>query len=115
MIELIDLKATIKFIPESEKKSKKPTTFYIKPATWRGSLAKSGLFKLKDGSQEDIEPIRDNEDAWFEYIVSRIDHIDNVGDLSIGEVLSRLTENDGAELFLKVVKNTDLTEEQLKN
>ena len=114
MIELIDLKATIKFIPKSEQKKDKPTTFYIKPSTWRGSLGMSNLFKVKTGSKTDIEAIQ-IEDGWFDYIVSRIDHIDNVGDLTIEEVLSRLSEDDGSELFLKIVRKTNLNESQSKN
>lgn len=115
MIELIDLEATIKFIPESEKKSKKPTTFYIKPPTWRGSIKKAGLYNLKqDGGKNKLTPIPDDQ-AWFDYVVSRIDHIDNVGDLAIEDVLSRLSEEDGSELFLFIWKRTNLNESQSKN
>ena len=114
MIELIDLKATIKFIPASEKKSKNPTTFYIKPPTWRRSLGMSNLFKVRAGSKTDIEAVQ-NDEGWFDYIVNQIDHIDNVGGLSIEEVLSRLPEDDGAELFLKIVRKTNLNESQSKN
>ena len=44
MIELIDPKATIKFIPKSEMGKEKPTVFYIKPASYRESLVLQILF-----------------------------------------------------------------------
>jgi hypothetical protein len=114
MIELIDLEATIKFIPESEKKSKAPTTFYIKPVTWRDSLAMQKLFKLKDGSKVDMEAVQ-NDEAWFDYVISRIDRIDNVRDLPVSDVLSRLPASIGSELFLFIMENTRLNEVQSKN
>jgi len=109
MIKLIDTKATIKFIPESEKGSDKPTTFHIKPATWRNSLGLARLFEIPDLSQATYER------SWIDYMIGRIEAIDNVGDKSVTEVLSSLSIDDGNELLVFIKANTNMNEAQAKN
>jgi len=123
MIKLIDTKATIKFIPSCEKGSKNPTTFYVKPATWRNSIMLAQLFdfkKVKDREQAQIT----NDQAWIDYMASRIEKIDNVGEVPadpteianyIEAVLSSLPVDIGNELLTFIMGNTNLNETQAKN
>lgn len=114
-IKLIDRNATIKFIPESEKGSENPTTFHVRPATYRDSLAAKRLYGLTSGKTKGKYDIRcTDDDEWLDYIASRIARIDNVADLPIKEILATLSRKLGEELFAFIDKNTDITETQEK-
>lgn len=110
MIKLIDMNATIEFIPSCEKGSKNPTTFHVKPSTWRNSLMLAKLFEVKDDTAQIV-----NEQAWIDYMVSRIEKVDNAGKKSIDEILSAISIDVGNELLTFIMGNTNLNEAQSKN
>jgi len=131
-LELIDPKATVKFIPECEKEAENPTTFHIKPETIPLSFKRQALFEANVESSADGAQVRKfklGDDADIaDYMVARISKIENV--LKAGELVS-LDDREGIrafvvnpmenayaigmELFTFMLKTTRLTEDERKN
>lgn len=131
-LELIDPKATVKFIPECEKGVENPTIFYIRPETIPLSLKRQGLFEGAVETSQDGDRVRKfklgSEEDIADYIVARISKIENVvkaGELvtlegreNIRAFVGNPMENAyaiGMELFTFMLRTTRLMEDEQKN
>lgn len=119
MLKLVDKKATLKFIPESEKDDPNPVTFYIKPEDNRLRLKRKALLRLGgSGDGKGFILGRASDDDWLDYYAARIDKIENVEgaeSLSVKEIISQLPGNIGAEVESFINENSEMMLDQVKN
>lgn len=131
MIELIDPKTELRFVPASEKDSENPTVFIVRPASNRHAIKSLNLFEEKiNPSSGKIERYFSDDDSWLDYLSARIVRIENValknesgekdaktieGAKEIREALADMPEIVGSELFMYLVTTSKMTGKQIKN
>ena len=130
-------KVLLKFIPSFEQKDDHPTIFYIRQENVSTGMLRDRLFKIKLSGDTDSRSFKNAEvegagvEAHLEYFLSRIEKIENVADVSKdGELMTLESEQDiraflisdfpkadimGRELETFLMKNSRLSEEEIKN
>ncbi len=124
-LEVLDPEETLKFYPEGEK-GENPTIIHLKKSDVRDSLKWRKLYRTIKTDDGDIEIEFADDNTWFDYICARVKKIENIiykkklqtveKPAIIRAILgSPMSKNFGQSLFLFLMENSSLTEEQAKN
>lgn len=125
-LKVIDPEATLTFIPECEKESDNPTTFYIALSDMRDKMSFMALYDIDPITRKAELKVKDEE--WIDFLCMRIRRLENIengsGLISVSDpaeikkALIGFEKNPymiGVELFQFLFDSSGLAEEQRKN